>query len=463
MVYFIKSPRFNNDVDTIAKTMINIERNQTIYNSAGEANNPEESKKSFNNFTHKDIEYDVNVSVGVIHIFSNESLNQAQCVSQIITALRRIEFSMPILKVPVSEDSYFKSTQYTMISRVPAANLTTTNTSVYGESFRKIIITVADLKKCHENGSKFVWFVRVVPATTFSMNIQELTLDFPCKAYLMKSLSTIICDNAGIFNVASLTKQIDYPLLSQYSAFTNNKIVESCVIIGVKFGLAYEIITCYNSKKFSVISDRFLDRNPKLQVVDYNNFNIKRIDESKPWEKQLDEPFDYDAQERLEMQSAEIGKPPFPNDICFISRAPLYKHAYILKVSKGTNVVHIMVSPSIYSSLVNGEKYSDQHFINYFTKKSGYSIIDTFITKFPRTEAEAIDLIPPRLITDLRRDLLKCISLNGCFYTNNENPDKVYTANKEKKIVYLGFRSVTDRIIMNYRFNKSILFGFKFQ
>ena len=462
MVYFIKSPRFSNDVDTIAKTMINIERNQTVFNEAGVANHPEEAKKSFNAFKHSDIEYDVNVSVGVIHIFSDESLNQAQCVSQIIIALRRIEFSMPTVKVPIS-NSDFKSTQYTMISRAPAAHLTTTNTCVHGESFRKIIITVADLKKCHENGSKFVWFVRVVPATTFSLIIPELTLEFPCKAYLMKSLSTIICDNAGIFNVANLTKQIDYPSLAQYSVFTNNKIVESCVIIGIKFGLAFEIITCYNTKKFSVASDRFLEKNPKLQVVDYNNFNIKRIDESKSWEKQLDEPFDYEAQERLEMQSAEIGKPIFPNDICFISRAPLYKHAYILKVSKGTNVVHIMVSPSVYSSIVNGEKYSDQHFVNYFTKKSGYSIIDTFITKFPRTEAEAIDLIPPHLITDVRRDLLKCIALNGCFFTNNENPDKVYTANKEKRIVYLGFRSVTDRIIMNYRFNKSVLFGFKFR
>ena len=236
--------------------------------------------------------------------------------------------------------------------------------------------------------------------------------------------------------------------------------------IGANFGLAYEIIKCYT--KIKVSRKNFLCHNPKLKFIDYNSVKLKRVDESKDWSVYIKEPFDFESQEKLELQSEEIGKPAFPIDICFISRVPLYKHVYVVKVglknntNQYTNITHILVSPSVYSSMIDDEDLPSKsnNFVKYFTNKSNYSIIDTYIAKFPRPEIDAIDLIPRDRISDERRNLLRCISLNGCFYDNEYFPRTLIAVDREKKLLYAGFKDICDKRILEYTNTNTILFAF---
>ena len=128
-----------------------------------------------------------------------------------------------------------------------------------------------------------------------------------------------------------------------------------------------------------------------------------------------------------------------------------------------------MVSPSIYSSYFSTNLDPTMNFEyknifdQYFNYMTGYNIIGMYITLFPRTELEAIELIPKNKISEERRDLLKCISINGCCIINTEGCNyNVFTADLDRKIVYAGFYEINDKILFDYKNSNTVLFGVKF-
>ena len=460
MVYFIKSTySFGRNASKIAKTMINIEQNKHVFNADGQLIN---DPRPFNIYTCNNVEYDISISSGIIKIYTDDIISPQMCVNLLITEFLSINYDMS-RDVDMIKFYEHKNNNHITLSK-PYSVLYGTTTNVVGTSYRKLVMQYNDIKKCKDNGSKFVWFISTY-VNQQNLNIPELSSTIPQKEFLMQSVSTIIYDQINLFNVACDTKQLDYPCAIQYNILSQKRLIESVVTIGANFGLAYEIINCYTKLKIS--RKNFLCHNPKLKFIDYNSVKIKRVDESKDWSVHIREPFDFESQEKLELQSEEIGKPAFPVDICFISRVPLYKHVYVVKVglknntNQYTNITHILVSPSVYGSMIDDDVSSKSiNFVKYFNNKTNYSIIDTYIAKFPRTEINAISLIPRDKISDERRNLLRCISLNGCLYYNDCFPKHLIAVDREKKLMYIGYKDIYDTLIVEYMNTNTILFAF---
>lgn len=284
----------------------------------------------------------------------------------------------------------------------------------------------------------------------------------------MRAVSTIIYDGNDMFNISNNTKQINYPSLDQYISYKNNRIIGSPVHIKQIYGLDYEIISHFNAKNKEKIIKTFYESLKSFKLVNYKDFKLRRINRDKLWHNQISDLFNYDLQELNELNSEEIGKPIFPNDICFITGMPIYKHCYIAKVglksenkqddginySNYSNISHILIAPYLYHSYKN--------FNEYFMTKCRYSILDMYISLYPRTEIEAINLIPSNKIDDLKRNLLRCISLNGCCLKNINNfmKTRLYTFDVDTKIIYIGYNNITDSDIIRHKDTNSILFKF---
>lgn len=482
MVFIIKSNNYvrtTYDIDKICKMMINIEQNKYIYNIDGIENDAKESKTPFNLYTYKNVEYNITTSIGVLIIYvknSSEDVTASNLSNDMINKFIQLDGDEggSCDNLPVSTP-YHKSTYHTLVTLnnniVP--NLipnTLTNNSLYRLSYRTLIFSLRDFKKACESGTRFIWYVHINHRiNTPYLNIVELSERIPNKIYLMRSISTIIYDGNDVFDVKNNTKQINYPSLNQYISYKNDKIIESPVHIKQIYGLDYEIISHFNRKNTEKISKIFYEKSKSFKLVDYKDFKLRRIDRDKLWYNQLHDIFDYDIQELSELNSKETGKPIFPNDICFITRMPLYKHCYIAKVGfisenkqnddisnvNYVNISYILIAPYLYHS------YKD--FNQYFTDKCCYSILDMYISLYPRTEVETINLIPSENIDDLKRNLLRCISLNGCCLKNINNCSKtrLYTFDIDTKIVYIGYDSIiTDSDIIRHKDTDNILFRF---
>jgi hypothetical protein len=110
-----------------------------------------------------------------------------------------------------------------------------------------------------------------------------------------------------------------------------------------------------------------------------------------------------------------------------------------------------MVSPYVVHHKINGFDFD-----TYFNSRSLYKIISKAITYYPRTEIEAIRLIPKTKISDIKRKLLLNISRNGCF----ENYRNLYAINLRKKMLYIGLRDMDDSHIIEYQNTNSIIFSY---
>jgi hypothetical protein len=459
------------EMDQLCKTMINIERNKHIYNTLGKENQPPVSNIPFNCYTHEHVEFNISASIGVLVVYSklvDNRINATVFINKLMDILKCIPNNESREEVPYTTINY-SSSYHTIFKTKPPQSVHGTSSSVHGTSYRKLISEPSEIKKACMSGSRFVWFVVVGNQPTY-LSIPELTdSKFLKKSYLMRGTSTIIFDGINLFNIKNRTKQINYPSLRQYTIFNQNKILETTINISQTVGLDYEINSYYpvdgcdihtkNSAPYSFF---------EAPLVDYNTINIRRVDQDKKWHIQLCEPFNYDKQEELETNIDETGKPPFPNDICFITHMPIYKHCYILKVGKLVidstehtntyeNITHIMISPCIYISTINHK--NELSFSDYFNLLSGYTIIELFISKHPRTEFEAIQKIPSSKISPMKRDILECISVNGV-NLNYEKKLTLYTFNIEKKQAYIGLSHFEDCDIIKYTSTNTVLFHY---
>ena len=78
MVFIIKNQSNDTNqkfIQQICKTMINMEHNKHIYNSDGVENPPKLADKPFNIYTHKQVDYNISISVGVVIIYKSRKKN----------------------------------------------------------------------------------------------------------------------------------------------------------------------------------------------------------------------------------------------------------------------------------------------------------------------------------------------------------------------------------------------------
>ena len=457
------------DIDLICKTMINIEKNKNIYNLRGSENPLPISNTPFNSYTHKQVEYNISASMGVLVIYTKESFTFNQLSNLMISKFLELGKDFDV-DLPYTNNSS-KSTYHTLVT-IPTSQLVSNTTSVnIDKSYRKLTAFAYDIKRFCEAGSRFVWYVNIIDTNPY-LHIPEMSEYIPHNEYLMRSVSTIIYDGIDLFSIHTGNKQLDYPSLSQYKLFNDNRVVASNILISEVFGLDYEILTHYiksyvDTTMKVTVSYRNIVETKFCELVDYNTFEICRVDKNKTWHSQINNIFNYKVQEELEMNCNEIGKPSFPNNVCFITHIPLYQYVYILKIAKlrnpddlfqhATDIKHIMISPLVYHSYINGFM-----FIDYFKLMCKYIIMEVSISDYPKTELDIITEIPDDKIHPIKKDILQCISKNGCSMVSLPNfQKKLYTINLEKKIIYLGYINFVDSILCNNNLTNTILFNYK--
>ncbi len=454
MVLFIKPiTSVVDDMDVVCKMMINIEQNKNIFNINGTINT---NVKPFNNFIHQGINYEMTVSMGVLLLYIPPNINIIyRDIEQRLNHNFRenIIFDDNETKVPINTYSY-NSTYYTLLTTKYTNEMNNT-------AYRRIINNFYDVKKACESGSKFVWLIQIIDKPY--LQIPELSIKIPNKIHLMRSISTIIYDGTQLFNVTNGLHQLDYPSLSQYDMFKNNQILNETIHISQISGLDYEIAHCYDNN----ISKKplFTSGSNEVKLVNLSRFSIRRPNPKKKWYQQLSEPFDFNEQEELEKNIKETGKPSFRNDVCFITGMPLYKKAYLLKVSyknipnnsnKEKYSSYILVSLYAYHT-ITCNRYL---IIDDYLRQKNIILIKTYTTNFNRSESDVIDMIPKKNISPLKREIMKSISFNGAYRENdNNNSDYIYTADVQKNKIYIGIiNNVNDFDIMKYNNTNTILF-----
>jgi hypothetical protein len=469
MVLFIKKNiGIREDIHVICKMMKNMEKNKNIYKIDGSLNNRVTSKQPFNKYTYKQVEYEVSISMGVVIVYIDDDSINDNILSLLKDQFNDIDEDETgeVDFQPCVIDNY-KSTNYTLLSQLKN-NQRGTNIMYRFKSYHRTLTTSEmNIKRHREVQTKYVWHIYLVHKSKIQndcrgyLEIAEYAINAPNQHYLKKSLSVIIYDGLNLFNVKSGTKQINYPSIKQYTLNTDNRFLNITIRIGTSYGLDYEILKCY----YPEISEYPHKYGMKCDVINLCDYGIRRVNKDKMWYNQIEEEFDYENQEESERQIEDTGKPSFPNDICFITRAPLYNNIYLLKVGKKghdnvyENMSYITINSFIYHRLYkNRSGVYTYTFNEYFTNMSGYSIIETYIVQYPRQEIDVIKNIPSDKINPFKKDIMLCISKNGGYSCDLNYNSYFYTVNIKKNIIYMGISNIHDTDILKHHNTNTIIF-----
>jgi hypothetical protein len=465
-------------IDLIAKQMINIEMNKNIFDKFGNRI-PTNLCTPFNIYNINQVEFNISVSTGVILLYLPivSDIIIKNFINEIVDRIELLDSdlsnnSLTILDKSIDIESY-KSTTYTSITKkINIMDYPKTNCIGRIQPRRKILINGNEIKRNHENGVIFVWSLKCVNKDTY-LSIPEVSVLIQEQTYLMKSVSTIIVDKIDLFNMQSFTKQINYPSLEQYNIFDNKQILNKRIYISLMFGLDYEILKCYtpeiklpksnimeNSMKLIPYTDLSISvcvkNNNCVNSLDMQNLEIthkkqiRRRNPKKEWYTQLRESFDYKKQEEQKLNI---------NDVCFITNAPLYKNAVVLKVSykNKENISYILICKLLYHIpfIIDNKEVC----IRTYFKLKNIEILESYLTNIVRTERDAINIIPNNLIDPLKKEIMESISINGAYYNHIHNKHLLYVINLKKNKVYLGMRNIYDADIIEYKNTNTILFN----
>jgi hypothetical protein len=479
MVFIIKPHGvLDDDLKIISKIMLNMEHNKNIFKLNGTRNTEAASQKPFNCYTHQNVDFDINVSMGVILLYLPEGCTTTEVSVQksLMKIFRNLSYENS--EVPYKFGNY-NSTAYTLITKKYDTSCnSTTSVSTYGSSYRKIITNKTDIKRCRERDTRFIWLIQ--NTVNKYLSVSELCNKPLLNNYLAKSVSTIIYDARNLFDMKHGTKQLDYPNIYQYNMLKKNRLLDKHISISQLYGLDYEILSYYyNEIKYCNIINNanYINQTLSFDTRLHDDFEIRRRNTSKDCYKQLYESFNYEEQELIETNIVENGKPSFPKDVCFITGMPLYNKAYILKVEavptecKNTSeektnsiVSYILVCPYIYHSYIYNICNKNTSPFYSGTKLGRLFIKELYITDIDRKEYDVINLIPKKMISDLSREIIYSISRYGimCQEPNigiNMNYT-LYTANLELNKIYVGLSNMYDKHIIEYDNTRTILFGY---
>jgi len=470
MVLLIKATNnMYSDMKKVAAQMVNMESNQKVYDEHGTATFADEKttkRPKFNTYEHNSVEFDFNLSFGIILIYSKSDGGHAQAISDEIKKLG--------VPANVSEFVHKKSDYYTMVkSEVLSKDTASQNVNNSRKCFRKIITDPYYLKRAWSgNNTRFVWLIVNKIAGNFRgshLKIEEIEPSTQTEVYLNRSICTIVYDGLNIFNMPNMTKQIDYPTLNQYNIFKNKQILEDPIYMSWTGGLRYEIYYQFTKKSPSFL--HINTSNPQNEIFNplsteskFDDVALKRLNPDKDWKKQLQEPFDYKKQEDDEVKLVDEGKPKFPNDVCFISKIPLWYKFYMVRIKNATDEFDIAVTPSVmHQSYEFGKVFHDlRQVINLIENVTFTSVR---VCEHPRTFLEILDLID---IHPIKKNIMRCIETHGCFAKANDvgNRDQsysryahqYYTKDKSTNQIYVGVVGCNDSHVVAYQNTETILF-----
>jgi len=468
VLIFKKHTGLQGDIANMCKMMLNVENNTNLYKLNGTKNSGKVSKEPYNYYTNQGITYDIDVSIGVVLIYVS---NGNQLNIQTVKNDFKCEFAkLKIVdekRVPICIGSSNSST-YTLLSKKPESFNVINSVDIYIRSYRKFICNDHDIDRCVAAGTKFTWLIKIVDIAY--LYIPELCDSVMQHEYLSKSISTIIYDGINLLDMKHGAKQLDYPSVIQYKSFNKKKILVEPIHITHLYGLDYEIMSHYfpNITKSFVMCSSLHNNHHPIEKKNYTDFEIRRRNPMKKWYRQLSELYDYKTQEELELTSSEIGKEPYPLGVCFITGMPLYKNAYVLKVShcdsksgddeKNTGITrdnssYIMVGSFILHTYIKKNNMSCR--IQHYMGLCGVKIIDCYLTNYDRCETDVIMNLP---ISQVKKDIMSTISINGI---HNVNDHRIITCNVEKNIIYCGFKDyINDIDIIKYMGTDTVIFRY---
>lgn len=484
MVLLIKSR--GSQVDNyrkIAAQMINMETNQKVYDNDAKELYPNTSdtvRPKFNVYNHNSIEFEFSLTTGIIVLYLKDDSNydRTDHAALLIEEIQKLSLPVNFSETVSSESKYYTMAKTKLFNRNTSPNANFSNGKVY----RKIITDPYYFKKSiSSNEANFVWVLIVKTEGNFRgsyLSIQELDSGVPSEIYLNKSICTIIYDDTNMFDIRGIKQQINYPSIEQYRMFSQNQLVEEPIYVSWKCGLQYEIYYQFTGKKpilnnLSVCEEGFLAEESSLNryklittELPFKDANLKRLNLDKPWKEQLLEPFNYKKQEEDEINLNEEGKPIFPNDICFISKIPLWDKFYVIRIKNETDEFNIALSPSV----VHGKIRYDGGYLGFgsqiLMKTENISIMSVSICSHPRTFLQVLDMFPNK-INPIKKNIMRCMEIYGAYSKasdvgNKTNTSKFarnyYVMDKVTEQMYVGVQGCNDTHIILYQNTSTILF-----
>lgn len=484
MVLIIKSK--NNQVGDyrrIAAQMINMETNQKVYDDDAKELYPdtmETKRPKFNSYSRNSVEFDFTLTTGVVVLYLKTDSAYSRNDH---AALLAEEIQKLVLPVNFTETVSNKSDYYTMAK----SNITTRTTALHTgynnkKCYRKIITDPYYLKKAlTSNTSHFVWLVVIKNEGNFRgshLSIQEIDPSVPSEIYLNKSIGTIVYDDLDMINILGIKKQVNYPSLEQYRMFSQKQILVEPIYVSWTGGLRYEIYhqftgrqAVFNNIAMSTDGEPMLGignevYKPIMPELELKEVELKRLNPEKSWKEQLLEPFDYKKQEEDEINLVEEGKPKFPNDICFISKIPLWDKFYVIRVKNETCEFDIAVAPSVVHSKISVKKFYLDFKDQLSWKNEEVSMLSLRICSHPRTFLQVLDMLPNK-IHPIKKNIMRCMELYGSYSKANDSGNKTpnaryarnyYVMDKNTKQLYVGVQGCNDTHVALYQNTDTILF-----
>jgi hypothetical protein len=460
------------NIRRIAAMMINMETNQHFYDDCGKvayADSPDVKRPAFNTYVHKSVDFEFTLAFGVVLIYTPEFLYNFNFVELIKTQLQ-------IMEMPSNFTEHVNemSDNYTMVkSRVKNFDTTTRQHSRPRDTqYRKIIPDQHDVKRTVSTNHQFSWLIIVKSSSNFrgsTLSVQEMDPIIPSEIYLNRSVGTIIFDNLDMFNIPNMTKQLDYPYLHQYNIYRKKRIIVEPIHICWTGGLRYEL-----NYLFTGTAQIHTNYNPLIrwnielgEPILPNMLYLKRLNPDLEWTTQLKDTFDYKQQEEDEVNLCEEGKHPFLNDVCFITKIPLWGKFYVIKIANENCEFQIAVVPSAFHSLhMKGTISFD---IIELINQCGVTVTSVSVSECSKTFMEVLDSVPN--LNPVKKNIMKCMELYGCYsrvdqsggsyrnYSSNvTNSNRTYyTMDKHTKQIYVGITHIKDLHMFMYAEN-AILF-----
>ena len=379
---------------TIAKQMLNIECNRTLFDPITGNIIPKPTEIPYNLYkTAQGIEYELETRVGFLHIYTPSDSIFTQLISTINRALDVILFIHPEIKKYISRKPTIKPTSGQYVAdrsnSIAASDIDRFSSVVMSHVIKNVeqlpknyryIATASELYSAASRlPAQFVWFV-CNNNLVLSIKLKTRERAFS-DIYLAHALSTIICDCNDIMDPQYITPgilQIDYP------KFDNYKLPARCMTpytiqIGSSSGIEYEILQYFNAKIY--ITPYNLSNKNYGAKIPTDVLELRYPSELSPTPPPTTTP---PPRWWIKLISKKITTQYSKNErnCCFISGLPLYDTVLVVKVDNITGITgesHVMLAhPAAYNRI---EKY-EAH-----VKPIGH-------TQYPKTMANIIKELP---------------------------------------------------------------------
>jgi hypothetical protein len=261
-----------------------------------------------------------------------------------------------------------------------------------------------------------------------------------------------------------MTKQLNYPALDQYNMFRANQIVRDPIYISWLGGLHFELYYQFTKSPPRIYDKAWPDMFSEDALPE--PLRLKRLNPDRPYLEQLAEPFDYDKQEEEELM-VEEGKAPFPNDVCFITKIPIYQDFYVGTIANATHEFDIALSPAAVHTNYAG-KSGDISVISHIASNPALTLVRFRRSVHPRSFLEVLDMLD---IDPVKKNIMRCMELYGSYsdlkdMANRSNMPtrypltarQYYVVDKTTRQIYLGLSGISDGHVVMYQNTPTILF-----